>query len=107
MIKKGSTHSKIMDMVEESLLDLSKIKDVSVSLKKFYKLKYPEPKQFKKADIIRLRKKLNVSQAVLARVLNASESTVRKWEAGDKEPGGANCRLLQILENKGLQVLSN
>jgi DNA-binding transcriptional regulator YiaG len=37
--------------------------------------------------------------------MNASESTVKKWETGAKEPGGANCRLLQILETNGAEIL--
>ena len=53
--------------------------------------------------MVRIRKKLHVSQAVFAYLLNASESTVKKWEIGVKKPGGANCRLLQIIENKGLE----
>jgi putative transcriptional regulator len=41
------------------------------------------------ADRIRaLRERYQISQAVLAAVLNISLSTVRKWEIGDKHPSG-------------------
>ena len=90
-------HSKVMDMVEEELHALSKIKDVSVSIKKFNKIRYPAPKHYTRKDVVRIRRKLHVSQTVFAYLLNASESTVRKWEIGAKTPGGANCRLLQII----------
>jgi len=76
-----------------------------MTIKEFNKIKYPAPRHYTGRDIVRIRRKLRVSQAVLARFLNASESTVRKWEIGAKVPGGANCRLLQLLENKGLQIL--
>ena len=106
MLKNNSKlTSKILDMVEEDLHALNEIKDVSESIKEFNKIKYPAPKKYKKNDVVRIRKKLHVSQAVFAYLLNASESTVRKWEIGAKEPGGANCRLLQIIENMGIGVL--
>lgn len=105
MIKKTNNHSKILDMVEDELNAIGEVKDVSLSMKKFNKIRYPEPKHYKARDVVRLRRKLNVSQSVFAYLLNASESTVKKWETGDKEPGGANCRLLQIIETNGAEVL--
>ena len=104
-MKKNNFNSLILDMVEEELQAASQIKDVSMSIKKFNKIKYPAPKKYTKNDVIRIRKKLHVSQAVFAYLLNASESTIRKWEIGLKQPGGANCRLLQIIENLGMGVL--
>lgn len=105
MIKKSNGHSKILDMVEDELNAIGEVKDISLSIRKFNKIRYPEPKHYKAKDVVRIRKKLNVSQAVFAYLLNASESTVKKWEAGVKEPGGANCRLLQIIETNGAEVL--
>ena len=55
--------------------------------------------------IRRLRENLHVSQAVFAAYLNASTSTVQKWENGDKEPSGAAARFLSVVERKGLEVL--
>ena len=102
---KNNIDSKIMDMVEEELHSINKIKDISTTIKEFNKIKYPAPKHYTKKDVIRIRKNLHVSQAVFAYLLNASESTIRKWEIGAKEPGGANSRLLQIIENMGIGVL--
>ncbi len=104
MITRAKKRSKVLDMVEEDLYAIGEMKDVSLSIRKFNRIRYPEPKQYKAKDIIRIRRKLNVSQAVFAYLLNASESTIRQWESGAKEPGGANCRLLQIIENKGADV---
>jgi putative transcriptional regulator len=47
----------------------------------------------------------DISQAVFAAYLNASISTVQKWENGDKKPSGAAARLLSVIERKGLEVL--
>lgn len=104
MIKRARC-SRILEMVEQELDEINKIKDVSVSIRKFNKLFYPKPKHFTARSVVRLRKKLKVSQAVLAFLTNNSESTIRQWESGLKKPGGANCRLLQILEQKGLGAL--
>jgi len=32
-------------------------------------------------------------------------STVQKWEAGDKKPGGPALKRLDMVERKGLEVL--
>ena len=48
---------------------------------------------------------LHVSQSVFAASLNASVSTVQKWENGEKKPSGAALRLLSVIERRGLEVL--
>lgn len=57
---------------------------------------------FDAARIRALRDRLNLSQSVLASVLNTSTSTIRKWELGDKSPSGPSLKLLDLLERKGL-----
>jgi len=58
------------------------------------------------ADTIRsLRERLHISQGVFAAYLNASVSTVQKWESGEKKPSGAALRLLSVIERRGLEVL--
>lgn len=91
-------------MVEEELHVIGEMKNISLSINKFNKIRYPEPKHYTAKDVAKIRRKLHVSQAVLAYLLNASESTVKQWETGMKEPGGANCRLLQIIETNGAKV---
>jgi putative transcriptional regulator len=106
MLRKRIKRSKVLDMVEEDLHVINEVKDASISIREFNKIKYFAPKNFTSKDVARIRKKLNVSQAVFAYLLNASESTVKKWEIGAKVPGGANCRLLQIIESLGVKVLT-
>ena len=58
------------------------------------------------ADSVKaLRSRLNVSQAALAIIINTSAATVRAWEAGTKNPGGPSCKLLEMLDRKGLEAL--
>ncbi|MEW5903965.1 MAG: DNA-binding transcriptional regulator [Pseudomonadota bacterium] len=61
--------------------------------------------EFKAEDIKRIREHAHVSQPVFARYLNTSESTVQKWETGQKRPSGMALRLLSVVEKHGLEVL--
>jgi putative transcriptional regulator len=57
-------------------------------------------------DMVReLRERLKISQTAMARLLNASPSTVQKWEIGTKKPSGPSCKLLYLLDRKGTEVL--
>ena len=55
-------------------------------------------------QVKRIREQSHVSQAVFARYLNSSESTVQKWEAGTKRPSGLALKLLAVIEKHGLKV---
>ncbi len=48
------------------------------------------------AAVQRLRKKLKVSQAVLARYLNVSTKLVQAWESGRRKPDGPALLLLRL-----------
>lgn len=54
------------------------------------------PAAMSAADVRRMRKTLNASQAVFARCLNVSPQLVRAWEADRRHPDGAALRLLEI-----------
>lgn len=45
-----------------------------------------------------IREKMGLSQAVFARVLNASSDTVKAWEQGKRQPDGMALTLLEIAE---------
>jgi len=64
------------------------------------------PPEIPPEEIKRIRKGAHVSQPVFARYLNTSESTVQKWEAGTKRPGGMALKLLAVVEKHGLKVLT-
>ena len=104
-MNKKRDKNEIRDMVEDELLELSKVMDVSESIRKFDELKYPLPKEYHAKDIKRIRNKEHVSQAVLAHLLNIRTTTVQKWELGINNPNGTAARLLQLIEEKGKEVL--
>ena len=100
-MNKKRNKNEIRDMVESELKELSKIMDVSVSMREFDQLKYPLPKQYGAKDIKKIRSKLRVSQAVLAAILNIQPTTLQKWELGINKPSGPAARLLQMVDQKG------
>jgi putative transcriptional regulator len=56
-------------------------------------------------DVKVARRKLQMSQDQLARVLCVSPATVRSWERGDRRPGGAVRVLLRVIEREPDAVL--
>ena len=52
-----------------------------------------------------IREKENISQGVLARLLNMSSESVKKWEQGKTKPQGAAARLLSIIDHNGIQAI--
>lgn len=49
-------------------------------------------------EIVRLRKRLNMSQALFARFLNVAPDTERAWEQGKRTPSGPSLKLLRLIE---------
>lgn len=56
------------------------------------------------AEVVRLRRRLRMSQGVFAQMLNVSSKTVQSWEQGERQPSQAALRLLQILGAKPRMV---
>ncbi|WP_299979794.1 helix-turn-helix domain-containing protein [Desulfobacula sp.] len=56
-------------------------------------------------DIKGIRKKTNLSQAVFAKLLNVSPSSVKQWEQGKRVPTGSTKVLLELL-NKSPHLLN-
>ncbi len=98
------TRSRLLEAVHESARGLYKAGVIDVRRMREYDALclLPTP-DFTAEQIKALRLRNNLSQAVLAKVLNTSLSTVRQWEIGRKHPSGPSKRLLQILDRKGLE----
>lgn len=45
-----------------------------------------------------IRKQMNLSQSVFAKLLNVSSSSIRQWEQGKRRPSGSTKILLELLE---------
>lgn len=96
----------ILDAVHETAKGLHKagvMKDVT--LREFDALCLPPVKVYTPTQIKRIRQKTRASQAVFAAYLNTSPSTVQKWEVGGKKPNGPSLKLLNLVDQKGLEAL--
>lgn len=56
-------------------------------------------------EIKTLRERENMSQPVFALYMNVSKNLVSDWERGVKKPGGPALRLLNIVQEKGIQAI--
>ena len=63
-------------------------------------IRVAEPRPYRRDDVVRVRRKLGVSQQVFANLLGRSGAAVRAWEPRNsgKAPDGAAARLLEIFE---------
>lgn len=77
-----------------------------MTMREFDALCLPPVKNYTPTQIRRLRRRCKASQAVFAAYLNTSASTIQKWEQGQKKPNGPSLKLLNIVDAKGLEVLS-
>ena len=77
-----------------------------ITMREFDALCLPPVKTYTPTQIKRLRRRYKASQSVFAAYLNTSPSTVQKWEQGQKKPNGPSLKLLNIVDAKGLEVLS-
>lgn len=77
-----------------------------ITLREFDQLCLPPVGPLEPAQIRRIRETTRVSQAVFARLLNTSLSTVQKWEIGQKKPTGTALKLLHLVQEHGLEVVA-
>ena len=98
---------RILEAVHETATGLRKagVMDAK-TMRKFDALCLRPVRKLNAAQIKRLRTRNKASQAVFAAYLNTSPSTVQKWEQGQKKPNGPSLKLLNLVEQKGLEALA-
>ena len=97
---------RILEAVQRTALDLHEAGFIDKRrMRKYEALCLGPIPEYTGASIRALRNRYQVSQAVLAAVLNTSLSTVRQWEVDQKRPSGPSVKLLNLLDRKGLQAL--
>jgi putative transcriptional regulator len=106
MTTKPKAKSRIFEAVHETADDLHRLGFIDKrKMRKFDVLCLDPIPEYSSEKIRALRDHLQLSQSVLAAVLNTSLSTVRKWEIGDKHPSGPSLKLLNLLDRKGLEAV--
>jgi putative transcriptional regulator len=106
MMTKAKAMSAVVETVDETASDIHRLGFIDKrNMHKFDALFLEPVPDYNSERIRALRIHLQLSQAVLAAVLNTSLSTVRKWESGEKHPSGPSMKLLSLLDRKGLEAV--
>lgn len=101
------TRSPIVEAVRDTARGLHKAGLVDqVTLRELDPLWLAPMEPLEPAEIKRIRESAHVSQAVFARLLNTSLSTVQKWEIGQKKPAGTALKLLHLVQKRGLEAVA-
>lgn len=97
----------ILETVHETAEGLKKTGTMDAkTMREFDALCLPPVKSYTPAQIKRIRVRNRASQPVFAAYLNTSLSTVQKWEQGQKKPNGPSLKLLNLVDQKGLEALA-
>jgi putative transcriptional regulator len=99
-------NKSILEVVHEGAKDLHEAGLLSdITLREFDVLCLPPVKEYSSTQIKRIRLNTKASQGVFAAYLNTSKSTIQKWEQGLKKPNGPSLKLLNIVDQKGIEIL--
>ena len=107
MPKKKNFELSPLEAMHQTIKDLynARVVDAQI-LRKFDALCLPEVKDLSANAIKKIRIPEKASQGVFVKYLNISVSTVKQWELGDKHPRGTSLKLLNLVEQKGLEILT-
>ena len=94
--------SNIIDAMLETANDLGLN---PITLREISALNLPVVKSLNSVEIKKMRAKGQLSQAVMARILNVTPSTYQKWERGEVHPKGANLKLLRLAYDHGIKYI--
>jgi putative transcriptional regulator len=98
----GKTYdSDVVAAIHEMATDLHKAGVMkTATLRQFDDACLTPISELKPEEILQIRERSGVSQAVMARVVNVSTSTVGQWERGEKRPAGASLKLLTLAKER-------
>ncbi len=95
----------ILDVIHETAQGLHEAGVMEAkTMREFDALCLPPVKVYSAEQIKHIRRRNQVSQAVFAAYLNTSPSTMQKWECGQKKPNGPSLKLLNLVDQNGLEV---
>jgi putative transcriptional regulator len=101
------TKSAILEAVHDTAKGLHKAGVMDqMTMREFDRLCLPPVEPLAPEQIKQIRESSHVSQAVFARLLNTSLSTVQKWEIGQKKPTGTALKLLHLVQDRGLEIVA-
>ncbi|MGO9483928.1 MAG: helix-turn-helix domain-containing protein [Rhodomicrobium sp.] len=95
----AAVHQAMSDAYEVGVIDKKTMREFDASC-------LTEVEKLSPGDVIALREREGVSQAVLARYLNVAVKLVGEWERGEKRPSGPSLKLLALVKAKGLDAIA-
>lgn len=99
-------NKSLLDVVHSSVKSMHDLGIVDGhTMRKFDETCLPETIPLAPQEIKSIRLDSKMSQTVFAKLINASGSTIKKWETGEKIPRGISLKLLNIIKNKGIDIL--
>jgi putative transcriptional regulator len=104
---KTRMRAEIVEM-SESLHKVGAISDEQLqktTLRMLGKDALPKVERMSPSQIVAVRERTGVSQAVMAAFLNVAVSTISQWERGERHPTGAALKLLHVVMQNGIEVL--
>ena len=78
---------------------------ITKTMRKFDELCLPVVREYSPQQIKNIRLRNSSSQSIFAAYLNISISTIQKWESGNKKPNGPSLKLLNLVDEKGIEIL--
>ena len=104
--RKGRGSSPILAAVHETAEDFHSIGLISkTTMRQFDDLCLPQVPDYTPEQIQAIRMRCNASQAVFAKYINVTRSSLQKWEIGAKRPSSVALKMLNLIDRKGLQIL--
>ena|SRR3989338_9421233 len=98
---------KLLDVAHEIATDLHAVNAIDAQTMLEFDAKcLPPVKNYGPSQIKRIRLRNRASQAVFAAYLNASPSTIRQWEQGQKKPSGISLKVLNLIDHHGLMYIA-
>ncbi len=99
-------HDTILSVVHETAKGLHEAGIMDrITMREFDALCLPAVKTYQPQEIRQLRLRYRFSQAVFAAYLNVSTTSVASWESGEKKPGPAAIKLLNLVDRKGIEAV--
>jgi putative transcriptional regulator len=98
--------SRIAGEMHETMTDMHRLGFVDKQTMREFDARCLTPTdELAPADIVAMREKAGVSQAVFATALNVTADYVSKIERGTKRPTGSTLKLLSLVRRKGFDAI--
>ena len=98
--------SKIEKLVQNSAKSLYDAGIIdSTTMREFDLLKTKKIKKFSPKQIKQLWLRCKISQPVLAKLINVSQSAIKQWEMGERHPSGPAIKLLNLIAERGIAAV--